>query len=121
MKWYLKALKQFTDFKGRSGRKEYWNFAIINSIILCIIQLLADGLESKFLFILSILFSVAILIPSLAVAVRRLHDTNKNGIYILICALIPIIGLVWLLYLLTKEGDETDNEYGPSPKIGLSD
>jgi uncharacterized membrane protein YhaH (DUF805 family) len=62
-----------------------------------------------------ILYGLALFIPGLAVAVRRLHDIGKSGWMILV-ALIPLIGGIWLLILLVKEGDSGSNEYGPDPK-----
>jgi uncharacterized membrane protein YhaH (DUF805 family) len=122
MNWYLKVLKQYADFEGRARRMEYWMFALINVIIaLLLYSILFVGIftESTFLSsiggILYLVYILAVFLPGLGVSVRRLHDTNKSGWMILI-ALIPIIGAIWLIILYATEGDKGDNPYGPDPK-----
>ncbi len=118
MNWYLKVLKQYVDFSGRARRKEYWMFILFN-IIFSSIAMLIDyvlGLNVMGSGPIAMIYSLAILIPSIAVVVRRLHDINKSGAWILI-VFIPIVGAIWLLVLLIKAGDMGDNQYGPDPKI----
>ncbi len=122
MNWYLKVLKQYADFEGRARRMEYWMFALINVIIaLLLYSILFVGIftESTFLSsiggILYLVYILAVFLPGLGVSVRRLHDTNKSGWMILI-ALIPIIGAIWLIILYATEGDKGDNPYGPDLK-----
>ncbi|MGM0877452.1 MAG: DUF805 domain-containing protein [Bacillota bacterium] len=113
MEWYLKVLKNYVGFKGRARRKEYWMFAlfsVIISIVLSIIELAID-IESIF----SGLYSLAILLPSLAVTVRRLHDIGRSGWWLLI-GIIPVIGAIVLLVLSCLDSQEGDNKYGPNPK-----
>ncbi|MCH1533586.1 MAG: DUF805 domain-containing protein, partial [Schleiferiaceae bacterium] len=118
--YYLKVLRQYVDFKGRARRAEYWNFVLISfliSIALSLIDVFAFGInpmagESG---LLSNLYSLAIILPSLGVTVRRLHDVGKSGWFILI-ALIPIIGLIWLLILFFTDSKPDENKWGPSPK-----
>ena len=120
MNYYLKVLRQYVDFKGRARRAEYWNFVLISfliSIALSLIDVYAFGInpmagESG---LLSNLYSLAIILPSLGVTVRRLHDVGKSGWFILI-ALIPIIGLIWLLILFFTDSKPDENKWGPSPK-----
>ena len=112
MNWYLDVLKKYADFKGRARRKEYWMFVLFNVIISIVISAVGALIEMP---LLGNLYSLAVLLPGLAVGVRRLHDINKSGWYILI-ALIPLIGAIWLLILLAKEGDVGENQYGPNPK-----
>ena len=120
MNYYLKVLRQYVDFKGRARRAEYWNFVLISfliSIALSLIDVYAFGInpmagESG---LLSNLYSLAIILPSLGVTVRRLHDVGKSGLFILI-ALIPIIGLIWLLILFFTDSKPDENKWGPSPK-----
>lgn len=119
MEWYLKVLKQFADFEGRARRKEYWMFALFNFIIFMVLAFI-DGLLGLFDFaagigILTGIYSLFIIIPSIAVTVRRLHDTGKTGWTILV-SLIPIIGFIWLLVLMVTEGDRGINRYGSNPK-----
>jgi uncharacterized membrane protein YhaH (DUF805 family) len=119
MNWYLKVLKQFADFSGRARRKEYWMFALFNMIFIIVAMILdnvlgltVDKLPYGLFYFLYALF---ILIPGLAVSVRRLHDVGKSGWMILI-SLIPIVGGIWLLVLMLTDSNPGDNEYGVNPK-----
>ncbi len=124
MNWYLKVLKEnYANFEGRARRKEYWMFTLFNFLII----LLLAGLGGAFLameinalatvfYILYGVYALAVLIPGLAVTVRRLHDTGKSG-WMILAGLIPLIGGIWLLILYVTEGDRGDNEYGSDPKL----
>ena len=115
MNWYLHVWKNYATFDGRATRSEYWYFILFNTIIsiaLLIIDEIATG------GILSIVYLLAILIPSIAVATRRLHDINKSGWWQLI-ALIPLIGLIVLIVFYCTDSKE-DNQYGVNPKIDNS-
>jgi uncharacterized membrane protein YhaH (DUF805 family) len=115
MYWYLKVLKQYADFSGRARRKEYWMFFLFNLIFTAVLSvldiLITLAVGAGFLYIL---YALAVFIPSLAVLVRRLHDTGKSGWWIFI-TLIPLIGWIWLFVLLCADSD-ADNEYGKNPK-----
>ena len=111
---FLKVVRDnYTNFNGRARRKEYWQFVLVNFIISIAANILT--FVSEYLAFISFIIAIGLLLPSLAVAVRRLHDTNKSGWYLLI-ALIPIIGGLYLLYLMVVEGDKGSNQYGPDPK-----
>lgn len=112
MEWFLKVIRQYADFNGRARRKEYWMFFLFN-IIFSIVVSMIDGFLGT--FILGIFYALALFIPGLAVAVRRLHDTGKSGWWLFI-GFVPLIGFIWLLVLMMTEGDQGDNEYGPDPK-----
>ena len=115
--WYMQVLKKYAVFSGRARRKEYWFFILwflIISIGLGIIDAMV-GLHIGRAGLLQSLYSLALLIPSLAVAVRRLHDTGRTGWWLLI-GLIPVIGAIVLLVFLFLDGQPGQNEYGPSPK-----
>ncbi|MEZ4938501.1 MAG: DUF805 domain-containing protein [Crocinitomicaceae bacterium] len=119
MQWYLKVLKQYADFNGRARRQEYWMFFLMN-LIFSLILGVVDGIigtydETTGWGLLGGLYSLFILVPSLAVGVRRLHDTNKSG-WMLLVALIPLVGGIWLLVLFVTDGDKGPNQYGPDPK-----
>ena len=119
MSWYIKVLKAYAVFSGRARRKEYWMFVLFN-IIFAIVAIILDNIlgtamEGVGYGMIYVLYMLAVLIPSLAVAVRRLHDTGRSGWMILI-ALIPIVGGIWLLVLLVLEGNAGENKFGPSPK-----
>ncbi len=120
MNWYLKVLKQYADFNGRARRMEYWMFVLFNMMIAIILLIIDNVIGIAFEDIgygpLYLLYCLAIIIPSLAVAVRRLHDSGKSGWWILI-SFIPIIGGIWLLVLFLMDSDPGDNEYGPNPKV----
>lgn len=119
MKWFLNVIRNYTTFSGRARRKEYWMFILFNlifSIGLAIIDDLFLVTTGNFGYgILSIIYSLFIIIPSLAVLARRLHDVGKSGWFMLI-ALIPIGGIIWLLIVLCREGNHGRNEYGEDPK-----
>lgn len=122
MNWYLKVLRQYADFSGRARRKEYWMFTLFNTIFL-IVAIIVDNVIKLTLpgvlpyGILYFICAFAVLIPGLAVSVRRLHDVGKSGWMILI-SLIPIVGSIWLLVLLVTESDPYENAYGQNPKSG---
>ena len=118
MNWYLEALKKYAVFNGRARRKEYWMFTLFNLIIAFGIGfmegLFGMGGESA-LGPLSMVYALAVLIPGLAVSIRRLHDTGRSGWWLFIAA-IPLIGPLVLLWFMIQEGQATDNLYGPDPK-----
>jgi len=113
-------MKQYFDFDGRARRKEYWMFVLFN-MIFAILAMVLDNLlgigfiEGVGLGPIYAVYVLAILIPSLAVQVRRLHDVGKSGWMILI-AFIPLVGAIWLLVLYCTEGTPGVNAYGPNPK-----
>ena len=118
MKWFLKVLKQFNDFKTRARRKEYWMFTLFSVIINTILSLIDDNLGNEVSIgtgLLGGIYSLFILVPSLAVSVRRLHDVNKSG-WMLLVALIPLIGAIWLLILICKDSQLEENKWGANPK-----
>ena|SRR3989339_1642209 len=120
MNYYLTVLKKYAKFNGRSRRAEYWYFTLFNAII-CIILSIIDVLVisnsgTKITFgILSSIYSLAVLIPSIAVSIRRLHDIGKSG-WMIFISLIPLIGSIWLLVLMVTNGNPGENKYGSDPK-----
>jgi len=119
MNWYLKVLKNYAVFSGRASRKEYWMFVLFNIIFLIVAVILDNvfgtAIEGIGYGLFYILYSLAILVPALAVMVRRLHDIGKSGWFVFI-SLIPIIGPFWLLILLVTDSNPEENQYGPNPK-----
>ena len=118
MSWYLEALKKYAVFGGRSRRKEYWYFLLFNiivAIVLAWIDALLGTFSSSGIGVLSGIYGLAILLPSLAVTVRRLHDIDRSGWWILI-NLFPLIGSIVLLVFAVSEGTPGSNRYGPNPK-----
>jgi uncharacterized membrane protein YhaH (DUF805 family) len=110
MQWYLKALKNYVVFSGRATRMEYWMFYLINSIVILALAMLI-GISESLVFI-SVLYSFGIVLPSWAVAVRRLHDTGRSGWWVLI-SMIPLVGGIILLVFLCQKSDG-NNYYGSS-------
>lgn len=117
MNWYLEPWKKYADFSGRACRAEYWIFTLINFVIALVITFSENIVGSP--GILSILFSLAVLLPSLAVGVRRLHDTGRSGWWILI-ALVPMIGTIIVLILFALPGKPEGDKYGPDPLAGAA-
>ena len=113
MNYYLEVLKKYAVFSGRARRKEYWMFVLWNFIIAFIIGLLSAFVEE--IILLYYLYMLAILIPSVAVAVRRLHDTNRSGWWWFI-SFIPIVGGIILIVFLAQDSQPGENQYGPNPK-----
>jgi uncharacterized membrane protein YhaH (DUF805 family) len=117
--WYLEALKKYAVFSGRARRMEYWYFVLFNVIVAFVLALIdallgtTTGVSSFGL--LSGLYSLAVLIPTLAVLVRRLHDIDRTGWWILI-NLIPLVGTIVLLVFALMPGTPGSNQYGPDPK-----
>jgi len=125
MNWYLKVLKQYADFSGRARRKEYWMYTLFNALFAVAAMVIDNILGLSFEIqgqsmgygYVYLLYILVVLIPGLAVAVRRLHDVGKSGWFFLI-ALIPLIGGIWLLILFCTDGDSQPNKWGDNPKTG---
>jgi uncharacterized membrane protein YhaH (DUF805 family) len=118
MSWYLEVLKKYAVFDGRARRKEYWMFFLINlliSVVLIAIDNLIGTFSQTGFGLLQGLYSLAVLIPSIAVTVRRLHDIGRTGWWILI-GLIPVIGGIVLLIFMVLDSQPGVNQYGPNPK-----
>ena len=119
MNWYIGVLKQYAVFSGRARRKEYWFFVLFN-IIASVVLAMIDRMTGTFsadagVGLLSGIYALAVLIPSIAVSVRRLHDTGRTGWWLLI-ALVPVIGAIVLLIFMVLDSQPGTNQYGPSPK-----
>lgn len=122
MNWFLIALKKYATFSGRAQRAEYWYFVLFYILIFIGLSIL-DGMTGSFsaesgMGFLGGLFSLALLIPSIAVGARRLHDTGRSGWWLLL-ALIPLVGAIVLLVFTVQDSTPGDNQYGPNPK-GIS-
>jgi uncharacterized membrane protein YhaH (DUF805 family) len=107
--WYTDVIKQYAVFDGRAGRPEYWWFFLINTIISVILDVVIPGTTGQ---VLGAIYALAVLLPSIGVGIRRLHDTNRTGWWILV-VLIPIVGWIWLIVLMAMAGDSGPNSYGP--------
>lgn len=123
MNWYLEVLKKYAVFGGRARRKEYWYF-ILFSMLISIGLMIIDGVTGSFsaeagMGLLGGIYTLGVLIPSIAVMVRRLHDTNRSGWWFWIL-LIPIIGVIVLIVFLASDSKPEENQYGLSPKAALA-
>jgi uncharacterized membrane protein YhaH (DUF805 family) len=108
------ALTQYATFPGRARRSEYWWFVVFNAIVGVAAAVLDRGSSDG---PVSTLSALALLLPTLAVSVRRLHDTDRSG-WCLLFALIPLIGSIVLIAFLVQDSDR-DNRFGQSPKYQL--
>ena len=118
MNWYLDAWKNYVNFQGRARRKAYWMFVLFNLIALVVLSFIesAIGLSGQNGYgILTGLYTLAIILPLIALAVRRLHDTGRSGWWILI-GLVPLIGPIVLIVFYVTDSQPGTNEYGPNPK-----
>jgi uncharacterized membrane protein YhaH (DUF805 family) len=131
MNWYITVLKKYVVFSGRARRSEYWYFTLFSTIVTFILVAIdvamgtgsADGSAggdagmamSVNLGVLSGIYALAVFLPSLGVLVRRLHDTDHSGWWMLI-TLVPLIGAFVLLYFLVKDSTPGDNKFGSNPK-----
>lgn len=119
MNWYLEVLNKYAVFEGRARRKEYWFFIFFNVLISMALGII-DRLMGNFdpgtgLGILSGIYALGVMIPGIAVSVRRLHDTGRSGWWLLI-TFVPLIGAIVFLYFMVLDSNPERNEYGSSPK-----
>jgi len=127
MKWYLEVLKKYATFNGRARRSEFWFFMLFNMIFAIVamgidnvlgttFKMGVEGLEVPLPYgYIYLLYVLAVFIPGLAVAVRRLHDVGKSG-WMYFIVLIPIIGSIWLLVLFFTDSQVGSNKWGENPK-----
>ncbi len=110
MHWFIDPIKnQYADFQGRTTRKEYWMFILVYVLIYIPLAIVTEMLNLQ---IIGFVFSLAVIVPSIAIAARRLHDIGKSGWWQLI-SLIPLVGtIILIVWLATKS--EGDNTYGSS-------
>jgi uncharacterized membrane protein YhaH (DUF805 family) len=107
------VLRKYAKFSGRARRSEYWFWTLAVVLGYLVTSILA--LVAKPFVILTIIFYLGIIVPSLAVGVRRLQDTGKSGLYLLF-NLIPFVGFIVVLILTIADSTPGDNKYGPNPK-----
>ena len=121
--WMQQPLKKYADFTGRARRMEYWMFFVLN-IAVSVVANILDGILGLGGMIwmygpFTVLAMLALIIPGIAVGVRRLHDQDKSGWWLLL-AFVPIIGGLVLLVFMFLEGTRGPNQYGPDPKEGVA-
>lgn len=119
MNWYFEALRKYAVFSGRARRREYWIFTLITVAVnlgLTIADMVIGTYDEDSDFgLLSGIYTLVLFIPSLAVTVRRLHDTDRSGWWMLI-NFAPCVGVIVLLVFLLGDSTPSENRYGPSPK-----
>jgi uncharacterized membrane protein YhaH (DUF805 family) len=123
MSWFMTALRDYAVFSGRSRRSEYWYFGLFYLIFYAVFAVL-DGITGTFdvrsgIGLFTGILTLGLLLPSLAVTVRRLHDTGRSGWWLLI-GIIPLIGEIVLIVWLAQDGEPGGNRFGPNPKEGTS-
>ncbi len=118
---WLVSLKRWNDFRGRSSRTEYWNFALFTAIVVLLIPAFAEVISgddesplSLFASLFALLYALVTFIPNIALSVRRLHDIGRSGWWWFI-GLIPILNLLLVIWAIFP-GEEGDNRYGPPPR-----
>ena len=121
MNWYLMVLKNYTGFEGRARRKEYWMFFLVN-IVISIALVFIDAQTGLFnqgtgYGLFSGIYTLGVLLPSIAVSMRRLHDTGRSGWWLLI-SFIPLVGILILFVFMVLDGHTDENQYGSNPKRG---
>jgi uncharacterized membrane protein YhaH (DUF805 family) len=111
------VFSKYVVFSGRARRSEFWWYALFAAIVYLVAGIIDAAIGNQ---VLGYLVALALLLPSLAVTVRRLHDTGRSGWWILI-GIIPLIGAIVLLVFEVQDSQPGTNNYGPSPKQALAD
>jgi len=122
MQWFIYCLKNYAKFDGRAGRSEYWFYALFSTFIFFILQFLSSMLGLQYamnelitVYPLASIWQVVTFVPSLAVGVRRMHDINRSGFWLLFL-LLPLIGWLLIMIFALIKGNDDDNDYG-SPNL----
>lgn len=123
MNWFLAVLKKYAVLSGRAQRAEYWYFFLFYLLIyiaLAIIDNVTGSLSADAeIGLLGSIFVLGTLIPSVAVGVRRLHDTDRSGWWLLL-AFVPVVGTIVLIVFMVQDSSPGNNRFGPNPKGATS-
>ena len=106
MEWYLGPLKKYAEFSGRASRKEFWLFALFNTLAYLILFSIFPAV--------GLIYALGTWLPAISVTVRRLHDTNRHGGWFWL-QLLPLVGIIILFVWMVSRGTEGDNDHGPAP------
>jgi uncharacterized membrane protein YhaH (DUF805 family) len=109
---YIEVWKKYAVFAGRARRREYWIFTLIN-LVVSVLLAFVDAILGTML--IGLIYALAVLLPSIAVTVRRLHDTGRSGWWALI-VLLPVLGVIVILVMMCFDSQSGDNAWGPNPK-----
>lgn len=123
MNWYIKVLKRYFDFRGRARRTELWMFHLFNLLVLTALYAFRSLMMTMFSVkgpeavasVLILIYFLGMIIPTLAVSARRLHDQDKSG-WLLLMHFIPLVGIMIVFVYMVTEGTRGHNQYGPDPK-----
>jgi len=118
MDWYFKVLGNYATFHGRAHRREFWMFVLVNIILSGVLMVVDHILGWQFgggFGPLSLIYTLLVLMPSLAVQVRRLHDSDRRGRWLLLL-LLPVLGWLMLLAFYSQRSTPEENRFGPQPK-----
>lgn len=118
MNWYIGVLKKYAVFEGRARRAEYWYFVLFNfiaAVILAILDHMLGTLTATGMGIFGLIYGLAVIMPGIAVSVRRLHDTDRSGWWMFLF-LIPLLGPLVLLVFMVLDSTPGENRFGPNPK-----
>ncbi|MBQ9216795.1 MAG: DUF805 domain-containing protein [Muribaculaceae bacterium] len=107
--------EKYCDFNGRARRSEYWWFCLCNFVLSYVVNLIGGLISPTVGMVLTCIVTLGLLLPGLGVCVRRLHDIGKSG-WLVLLALIPLVGAIILIVWFCKDSDRGSNAYGPSPK-----
>lgn len=117
MHWFIDPIKnQYADFDGRTGRKAFWMFVLVSLLLQIVVSIVEGVIGTMFI---GFLFSLAILVPSLAIGARRLHDINKSGWWQLI-SLVPFVGVIILIVLLARKSKDEENQFGGATAVAAT-
>ena len=119
MHWYFEVLQKYTLFTGRARRSEFWYFVLISVLIGLVLGML-DAVIRKVIGFgpLGIVYGLAVLVPGIAVSIRRLHDTDRSGWWLLL-GLVPLVDLVLIVFLV-EDSMASTNRYGQNPKLAIA-
>lgn len=112
IEYYISVLKNYAEFTGRARRSEYWYFMLTSFLISLVLSLSVFFWDANFI---ANIYSLAVFIPSIAVGVRRLHDTGRSG-WNLLWIFLPLLGLIMIIIWFATDSVPGSNEYGPNPK-----
>lgn len=117
--WYFEVLKKYTLFTGRARRSEYWYFVLVNLGIVVVLGMVDALIRRNIGFSpFGTIYSLAVLLPFIGVSMRRLHDIDRSGWWLLL-GLVPLVGLVLIVYL-AQDSMASTNRYGQNPKLAIS-
>ena len=113
--WFKKGLRNYTNFSGRARRKEYWYFILVQIGLIIIAMVLDSIIFGSETGLFYVVLGLGLFLPSVAVAIRRLHDTSRSGWWFLL-SFIPLIGSIILVIFLASDTKLETNQWGPPAK-----